>query len=191
MENLLDQAFEHASEYGSYVSDYEYHELMRIAQYDIPESQKARNAFANAKYRITNQNWDPFKYVRSRDTGREDFYASIGTNTIDSGGCFITSACMAHMQEVFDDECYELKTLRDYRDGYLKEHHPKDIEIYYATAPQIVARIDSLEDCDQIYRNIYVNMILPSVSAIERRDYEEAYRIYAEGCMRLKEVYGG
>ena len=188
---LLDQAYENASKYGHYVSDAEYYELLRAAQYNIDGAQKARNAFANAKYLRTYQSWDPFQYVRSRDYNREEAYANMGSNTFDSGGCFITSACMEHMQEVFDDHCYELEVLRDYRDSYLKEHHPEEIEIYYKLAPKIVEHIDELNNCEKIYQKIYEKMVLPSVRAIERREYEKAYQIYSDGCMYLNDIYGG
>ena len=188
---LLDQAYENASNYGRYVSDAEYYELLRMAQYNIDGAQKARNAFANAKYLRMYQSWDPFQYVRSRDYNREESYATLGSNTFNSGGCFITSACMKHMQEVFDDHCFELEILRSYRDSYMKEHHPEEIERYYLMAPQIVSVIDKLEECEKIYQKIYEKMVLPSVKAVKRQEYEKAYHIYADGCRYLNDLYGG
>ena len=191
MSDLLDRAFYNASEYGRYVDDAQYYELMRIAQYRLAESQKAWNAFANARYLRKDKNWDPFQYVRGRDISREEAYANMGSVTLISGGCFITSACIAHMREVFDDNCYELTLLRKYRDTYLKKHHPEDIKTDYRIAPGLVEKIDALPDCKEIYMKVYKDMVVPSVRAIENSEYEKAYEIYSEGCYVLNDKYGG
>lgn len=186
---LLDRAYHNASEYGRCVSNEEYYELMNCAQYRTADSQKAWNAFANAKYLKENKMWDPFQHIRNRDHNREGSYASLGSITIISGGCFITSACIAHMNEVFDDNCHELKVLRNYRDSYLRQHHPDEIDIYYRIAPKLVERIDSLPECKSIYSGLYDDMVLPSVRAIEEGEYEKAYEIYSRGCYRLIERF--
>ena len=33
--------------------------------------------------------------------------------------CYLTTACMKHFQENFDDDCYELRVLRWFRDNFV------------------------------------------------------------------------
>ena len=49
--------------------------------------------------------------------------------------CYLTTACMRHNNENFDDNCYELKVLRWFRDNFVSK---EDIEHYYKMAPYIV-----------------------------------------------------
>lgn len=39
----------------------------------------------------------------------------------DNGGCYLTSACMRHFQDEFDDNCYELSILRWFRDNFVSK----------------------------------------------------------------------
>ena len=42
-----------------------------------------------------------------------------GSTETTSIGCYLTTACMRHMQNKFDDNCYELTTLRWFRDNFV------------------------------------------------------------------------
>ena len=104
-----------------------------------------------------------------------------------SGSCYLTSACMKHFQDEFDDNCYELTILRWFRDNFvLKE----DIALYYEVAPTIVENIDSLEDNDKIYDYIYNHIVETCVKAIENGDYDFAYNRYRSSVLALNEQFG-
>ena len=67
---------------------------------------------------------------------RTDNDRTNGTQTHSSGsGCYITSACMEHFQDEFDDNCHELTVLRWFRDNFVSD---EDVELYYSLAPTIV-----------------------------------------------------
>ena len=53
--------------------------------------------------------------------------------------CYLTTACMMHYLDNFDDNCYELRVLRWFRDNYVSK---EDIETYYKVAPIIVEGIE-------------------------------------------------
>src|ERR1700741_227015 len=56
--------------------------------------------------------------------------------------CFITTACVNYYG--LDDDCYQLETLRKFRDNFLLKS-PKDkklVEQYYILAPTIVSKIE-------------------------------------------------
>ena len=103
-----------------------------------------------------------------------------------SGGCFLTTACMEHQKELFDDNCEELTILRWFRDSFVDR---EDIEHYYVTAPIIVDAINQKEDSNQIYQSIYYVIVKACVEAIKRGDYDFAYQRYKEGTLQLEEIY--
>lgn len=79
-----------------------------------------------------------------------------GVKTQSSGsGCYITSACMEHFQDKFDDNCHELTVLRWFRDNFVSD---EDVELYYSLAPTIVENMNSLEDNER-YINTYMKML--------------------------------
>ena len=109
-----------------------------------------------------------------------------GEKESSSGGCYLTSACMKHMKENFDDNCYELTLLRWFRDSFVSKD---DINHYYEVAPSIVAKIDSLENNNKIYDWIYENIVSSCVKAINNDDYEFAYNIYKNSVLALEEQF--
>ena len=103
-----------------------------------------------------------------------------------SGGCYLTSACMKHMQDNFDDNCEELTILRWFRDKFVSK---EDIEHYYKTAPIIVEAIDEVEENDNIYNYIYDNIVNVCVVAIKNGDYDFAYNRYKNSILALEEQF--
>ena len=97
--------------------------------------------------------------------------------------CFLTSACMKVYAENFDDNCYELQTLRWFRDHYVTQ---EDIDHYYRIAPDIVRAIDTLENHKAIYTDIYHQVIRTCVHAIEHQQYDTAYHVYRTAVLNLE-----
>jgi hypothetical protein len=94
----------------------------------------------------------------------------------DDGGCFITTAvCKVYGKP---DDCDELQTLRKYRDTYLKDTHPADIQTYYDIAPTIVLRINERDDADVVWTGLYKTYIVPAIQHIQDGEYELAYTTY-------------
>ncbi|MBQ0164583.1 MAG: 50S ribosome-binding GTPase [Bacteroidales bacterium] len=94
--------------------------------------------------------------------------------------CYITTAtCRAN---ALPDDCYELQTLRNYRDTWLvnQPDGPYLINRYYDTAPQIVDKIDQRPDSESVYKMIKAEYIDPCVSLIEQHNYETCKQKYME-----------
>ena len=122
-------------------------------------------------------------YSRSESNSSENpSVAEIENN----GGCYLTTACMKHMMEDFDDNCEELTILRWFRDNFVSED---DIRHYYETAPIIVEAIDNLEDNNKIYEYIYKNVVEECVKAIKNKDYKFAYSRYKSSILAFEEEY--
>ena len=112
-----------------------------------------------------NENWS--RTDNNRETGTQD--KSSGS------GCYLTTACMSFFQDRFDDNCYELKVLRWFRDNFVSK---EDIEHYYEIAPVIVEAIEISEEKELVYDYIYENVVSYCVEEIENGNYDSAYNRY-------------
>lgn len=103
-----------------------------------------------------------------------------------SGGCYLTTACMKHLPEQFNDNCYELTVLRWFRDNFVSQ---EDINYYYEVAPIIVESINSEEKSDIIYDYIYDNVIDYCILQIEQGNYDKAYNRYKNSIVILERQF--
>jgi TPR repeat protein len=117
-------------------------------------------------------------------------YSSTSANTNSSSGCYLTSACMKVKKSNFDDNCYELTTLRKFRDTYVKDNYPSDIIRYYETAPKIISLIDRHPAQNDIYNNMYKDLVLKSIDLINAGNNEETYQLYKGYCLSLERLLG-
>jgi len=94
------------------------------------------------------------------------------------GGCFITTACCEALG--LDDDCFELRALRRYRDEVLARRPggTADIATYYAVAPLILARLPRSTRAT-LLRALYARFILPAAIAASLGLNTLAYRLYA------------
>ena len=102
-------------------------------------------------------------------------------------GCFITTACCEVLG--LDDDCFELRTLRRYRDRVLTSRPGGigDIALYYEVAPLILARLPD-EARTRRLRSVYARYILPSALAAKFGFDALAYRLYTR---MIDELIGG
>lgn len=141
-----------------------------------------RSPYGNAPHNSThvksdlNENWN--RTDNDRDNGTQE--KSSGS------GCYLTTACMQHMQTEFDDNCNELMTLRWFRDNFVSKN---DIKHYYNIAPIIVDKINLLPERSKIYAWIYENVVSPCTTAIQNGNYDFAYNRYKNSVIVLEEEF--
>lgn len=111
---------------------------------------------------------------------------SNGEKTSTDCSCYLTTACMRHKMEKFDDNCEELTILRWFKDNFVSN---EDIEHYYKTAPIIVDAINELENNNEIFNYIYKNVVGVCVNAIKKGDYNFAYNRYKNSILALEEEF--
>ena len=103
--------------------------------------------------------------------------------------CYITTAVC----ETFGkpDDCYELTTLRNYRDHYLAglPEGERIIRAYYDVAPTIVKHINKRDDSADIYADIWKRYLSPCISMIENGKNEECKELYTEMVETLRKEY--
>lgn len=100
--------------------------------------------------------------------------------------CYLTTACMRHMNKSFDDNCYELTVLRWFRDKFVSK---EDIDHYYEVAPIIVETINKEDKPDAIYDYIYNNVVNYCVCQIKQKNYDEAYNRYRNSVLAFEEQF--
>ena len=109
-----------------------------------------------------------------------------GSKEITDTQCYLTTACMRHMNSNFDDNCEELSILRKFRDAFVTK---EDIEHYYKTAPIIVEAINNVENGNEIYKYIYEKVVYACVKAIKKGEYDFAYNRYKNSVLALEEQF--
>lgn len=162
----------------------EYYELMKWVKVHSQEGREACNALATAR----SQDYRAFRNLYTRDKYAEEKYAPLGT-VKSGGGCYLTTACMKATAEKFDDSCYELKTLRMFRDTYMKSLYPNEVTQYYDLAPRIVNEIEKDSDNALIFKQIYKELIIPVIRLIESKQLEDAHILYKEYSCKLANEY--
>lgn len=103
--------------------------------------------------------------------------------------CYITTAVCQSLGK--DDNCMELKSLRDYRDGYLA-NQPDGLDVikeYYDIAPSIVKHIDKREDSKAIYQTIFEHYLVPCLTNIKENKMEACKYNYMKMVNELKQEY--
>ena len=92
-------------------------------------------------------------------------------------GCYLTTACVQY--KGLPDDCYELSTLRNFRDQYVTKlpNGEELVKKYYKTASQIVEIINNSANKDEIYSKMY-DFILLCIEKINANDYESALNLY-------------
>jgi hypothetical protein len=93
-------------------------------------------------------------------------------------GCFLTTACCDVLG--LSDDCFELRTLRLYRDRVLigSPGGQAALAAYYLVAPSILARLPQEERVARLL-SVYVRFILPSALAARLGMNRLAYSLYA------------
>ncbi len=116
----------------------------------------------------------------------QEYKCPLYKNRGDSGGCFLTSACVE--SKGLPDDCRELQVLRNFRDTYLAElpGGKEEISKYYAIAPAIVDAIQKLPNASSTWAKLYQNLVIPCVELIDAGDLETAYRLYRRTVHDLK-----
>lgn len=175
---LLDDAIRKAEDRYGTLTQSEYDELLKNAKVVSSDGKRAAAALSTA----INNGGKAFRNVR-RDESTENRYASSG------GGCYLTTACLEVQQEVFDDNGYELTTLRQFRDTYVKKYASASIDYYYQIAPKIVQAINAQKDKLDIYKDIYQQLVLKTVELIESKEYDQAYECYKSYSLKLEKDY--
>ncbi len=106
-----------------------------------------------------------------------------------SSGCYLTTACVVAMDK--GDNCEELNILREFRDEYMNRDScmKYDIHEYYKYAPEIVKKINLLDNYKQIYKELYFELICPCIAYIKNGQVKEAYSLYKSMYNKLKTTY--
>ena len=118
-------------------------------------------------------------------------YKGESSSSSSSSSCFLTSACVE--AKGLADDCYELTTLRRFRDEYLAhaECGQCTIASYYEVAPKIVEKIKAGAEALSVFERIYQELVLPCVALIEQGQNEACRARYQAYVEMLEKQYLG
>ncbi len=104
--------------------------------------------------------------------------------------CFVTTAC-CHAVGLSDD-CWELRTLRSFRDRVLAERPDgqEHVARYYAVAPGLVETVCADPRGRTLLLKTYALYILPSATAASLGFNRTAFAIYRRAVLSLKKTTG-
>lgn len=107
----------------------------------------------------------------------------------DCSRCYLTSACV--YAKGLSGDCYELETLRRFRDIWLNatEEGKAVIKQYYEIAPKIVSAINETMNSKEIYEMLYEKMVKPCVEFTEQKKYQETLELYRDMTLQLEKEY--
>jgi len=99
-------------------------------------------------------------------------------------GCYLTTVACLH--QGLADDCFELQTLRAFRDEVLMKTEEGRclVQRYYEVAPGIAAKIHESSELDEMWI-----CIKACLSAISKQQNAEAIRIYSEMTNALTHKY--
>jgi hypothetical protein len=131
--------------------------------------------------------WDS----HNTSTTDTDVETNVETDVENTGakGCFLTTACVEARD--LPDDCYELRTLRDFRDNYVEDlpGGKRIIEEYYEIAPRIIKEIEKTVHSAEIFEELYEDLVRKSVRLIDFGYYKEAFENYRSTVKELKDKY--
>jgi hypothetical protein len=136
----------------------------------------ARNIALNQGLTITVYSKGKKRVINPRDKSDED-------------NCFITTACVKYYG--YDDDCYQLQTLRKFRDTYMLNSlkGKQLVEEYYSIAPHLVQRLETDDNKKEIFEKIF-HQINQACKAIENKKFDNAKAIYKKAVSNLLKYYG-
>ena len=139
-----------------------------------PYCKLIQNSVSNEKYKF---------YCSTSRYSECDYYKEHNSS------CYLTTACV--MTKGLPDDCYELETLREFRDQWLKKQADGErlIKRYYDIAPRIVSEINKREDSKIIYEKLYDSLVEPCVKMIKEKCFEEATELYKKTTVELEHTY--
>jgi len=89
------------------------------------------------------------------------------------------------------DDCFELMTLRNFRDNWLsfQPGGKEEIQEYYEIAPKIVEKLAESAEKDLMYKKIRLKYIEPCLEDILQGNNENCHVRYREMVEKLKQKF--
>lgn len=152
--------------------------------------QKEREAQSNPLlYLIT-----PSEHEGDTESEKAAFKKGLRNEQLDQdkggSGCYLTTACVEYAG--LPDDCYELQTMRKFRDGYVRTLPDATtlLEEYYLTAPVIVHHIQMQHNRDVVFQHLLLTL-RDVVALIESGQNAEALAVCKEEFFSLRNKYVG
>lgn len=103
--------------------------------------------------------------------------------------CFLTTACT--IARHLPDDCEELQTLRRFRNEQLQPTADGEVLIkdYYSIAPGIVASVNKLGNANEIWNEVYEELVVPTKAFIDNGENAKAIAHYKNYVLLMKDIF--
>ncbi len=159
---------------------------LTMAVYFIPLIRYKKTSEGDALAEIFVKSWNklPVTPMTLQSSSYEDVNGGFKTKL-----CYITTAVCQYQGK--PDDCYELETLRGYRDSYLmkSEEGRALVAEYYEIAPRLVMTMKMFPEEECLYQDIYRDYLVPCICFIENERYEDCKEMYMHMVLGLKERF--
>jgi len=106
--------------------------------------------------------------------------------TPEKKGCFLTTAACGILGK--RDDCYELESLRKFRDTYLSKNYPHLVLEYYAISPVLSKMLTEHSQREKISLDMMQHYILKCIVYVNLHHYDEAIETYKEMVYYLQDI---
>lgn len=129
----------------------------------------------------------PKRCKECREQGKRPTYNN--SHSSGGGGCFLTTAVCEYFGK--EDDCYELTTLRSFRDNWLSKQENGDLQIslYYNCAPRLVEKMKASPDYAETCEELMGTYIRPCIELIENHQDEACRQLYIKGLKYMLNKY--
>lgn len=103
-----------------------------------------------------------------------------------TGLCLVTTATLNVLGK--GDDCEEMESLRAYRDNWLVNQLDGNqlIHQYYTAAPAIVEAINAQKNSEEIYLELWKEIVQPLLHLIKHEEFEKAKDFYRQQIVALQ-----
>ena len=155
---------------------------------------KERDFLSKAPEQYWKNAWAPVKNQQDfLHNMQQDHWNSNKQDTVvpqggGGGKCFVTTAVCEYFGK--PDDCYELTTLRQFRDEWLRKQPDGEelVKMYYDIAPRVVEKLKNAPNRDEIYAELLEDHIRVCLSHIENGENEKCKEHYVAMIHYLKDA---
>lgn len=149
-----------------------------------PQLERRLEISQKKRYQKTEKSSSAHQYQKERS-----YQPTKSNESSSSSMCVITTAACKALNK--SDDCEELNLLRRFRDTQVESSTEGEAAVleYYRIGPLVTAAIEKDPNWLDIYRQLWVNEIVPSCEAIRHQKFRRAKSIYVQMVLRLCRKY--
>lgn len=160
-----------------------------LKHYEKAKSQGFNNSRLVRNIYDCRQALDKQKNSKEEQYSQKTEYKREKINETTSSGCIITTATCHALAK--GDDCQELNLLRNFRDEWVERTSEGELLVreYYRVSQLILEKLSTAPNKDLIFKDLWMNYILPTCRSINSNDNESGEKIYIDMVLKLSKNF--